>query len=213
MGKALIIVSIFTILIFSLAGFLAFQSWQGKKRSQKVQSSTPALKEIPEIQSLPFYYRTLDYLLAPAMWVLGKFKPPLMETHPWHMQNIHCDLVPDDIGEKVIGQDPSRYDFDDWGLFHMPLFGGWKNYLVLEAKDFKKYWRVGWKVLFFDKQKGQVCQVHKLKIYQPRIILLTGINDSEKIGFGVNDSNQLIPVKIVGKGVLGDGRFPGVRLF
>jgi len=136
-----------------------------------------------------------------------------METHPWHPQNIHCDLIPDDIGTKVIGQDPSRFSFDDFGLLHMPLFGGWKNYIVLEAKDFDQFWRVGWKVTYTDPKKGRFCQIHKLKIYQPQIKVLTGISDSEKIGFGLNDSHKLIPLKIIGEGVLGDGQFKGVRLF
>ena len=128
-------------------------------------------------------------------------------------QNIHCELVPDNIGKKTIGTDSSGFSFEDLGIIHMPLFGGWKKYLILEASDFKKYWHVGWKVTYLPPKKGRFCQVHKLKIYQPQIKVLAGVNDSEKIGFGINDSNQLIPVKIVGEGVLGDGKFPDVRLF
>jgi hypothetical protein len=204
----------FVVLAFVLfIAFLFFKSWQGKKNSRILQSSKLKTKKIPSIKELPFYYRILDYLLMPAMWVFAKFKPPLMETHPWHMQNIHYDLIPKSIGKNMVGNDPSPYDFNSFGLFHIPIFGGWKNYTVFEAKDFDKYWRIGWKIDFYDSKKIRVCQVQRLKIYDSQVALLTGIDDSKKLIFGINDKNEPMELEIVGKGILGDGRFPRVRLF
>jgi len=201
------------LLILSLSGLLIFKSLQNKKQSRQLQATSLASKKIPPIEKVPFYFRALDYLLIPLVWIVDEFKTPLMETHPWHPQNIHCDLISDEIGAKIIGQDPSRFSFDHLGLIHTPLFGGWKNYIVLEAKDFNKFWRVGWEITYFDQKKGRFCQIHKLKIYQTQIKVLSGINDSEKIGFGINDSHKLIPLEIVGEGILGDGQFKGLRLF
>ncbi len=213
MSRTWIVIGVVSLLMLSLVGLLVFKSRQNKRASQQLQANPLVSKEIPQIEEVPFYFRALDYLLRPAMWVIDEFKMPLMETHPWHPQNIHCDLIPNDISEKIVGQDPSRFSFDTLGLIHMPLLGGWKHYLVLEAEDFDQFWHVGWKITYLDPEKGRFCQVHKLKIYDRQIKVLSGINDSEKIGFGLNDSHQLIPLKIVGEGVLGDGQFEGVRLF
>lgn len=213
MSKIWIVIVVVLFLILSLVGLLVFKSRQNRQASEQLQASPLTSKEIPQIEEVPFYFRAIDYLLTPAMWVINGFKTPLMETHPWHPQNIHCDLIPDDIGKKTIGQDPSRFSFDTLGLIHMPIFGGWKNYLVLEAEDFDQFWRVGWKVSYLDPEKGRFCQIHKLKIYGPRIKVLAGNDETEGIGFGLNDGHKLIPLKIVEEGVLGDGQFKGVRLF
>lgn len=201
------------LLVLFFVIFLLVISWRNRQRSRELQASVLTTQELSQIKQVPVCFRALDYLLVPAMFVFNKFHLPVMETHPWHPQNIHCDLIPDDIGEKIVGDDESKFGFRHSGLIHLPFLGGWTKYLVLEAQDFDKYWHVGWKVSYLDQAKGRFCQVHRLRIYGSRIMVLAGTGETEGMGFGVNDRGELIPVRVIGRGTIGDGKFPGVRLF
>ena len=167
-----------------------------------------------KVATVPVYYRILDYLLAPIMWMLSGFvsdKP--QESHVWHMQNFNCSLVSDTKGILILGDDTLKFTHSTFILTHTPILGGWKKYVIFETGDFKKFWHIGWKVYYNNRKKQPLCQIQKLNIYAKRAKLLVGKNDSKKIFFGVNETGEIIPLKIVGKGTLGDKKFPDVRLF
>lgn len=167
------------------------------------------------VEQVPSYFRLLDYLMIPIMWILSGFKNDSpQETHHWHMQEIDPNLVPDKVGIAVMGDDKSKFKGrSPIGLNHMPIFGGWTNYVILQANGIAGHWHVGWKVKFLAKGKKDICEIHKLKIYDDKIKVFKGINDSKKIFFGLDEAGKFIPLKIVGKGTLGDGKFNKVRLF
>lgn len=150
--------------------------------------------------------------MTPIMWAFAGFKLEFpQETHRWHMENISCDKVRIKSEVEVMGNDKSRVGTRA-PFIHMPLLGGWRNYVVLKAEGFSDYWFVGWKKKFLDGRKA-VCQIQKLRIHSPHIKLLKGIPDSKKYFFGLDKNGNFIEVKKVGEGVLGDGKFRMVRLF
>lgn len=145
------------------------------------------------VKPVPFYFRFLDFLLVPVMWVFSGFKLEFpQETHRWHMQNISCDKVRVK-GVEIMGDDKSRVGTRA-PFIHMPAFGGWRNYIILEAEGFSDYWFVGWKKKFLDGRK-EVCQIQKLRIHSAYIEVLKGIPDSKKYFFGVDKKGDLLDLK------------------
>lgn len=82
----------------------------------------------------------------------------------------------------------------------MPIFGGLTKYVVVEASGFNKYWNVGWE-----------GNIHKLRIKENRIMMLTGKHGF--IMYGLGDNGKILKLKIVGFGELGDRKYNGIRLF
>lgn len=86
--------------------------------------------------------------------------------------------------------------------FHIPVLGGWKNYIVLEPKHVNDIWHVGWK------QKN--AQISILPITGP-IRVLCGSKDV--YFFGLNQNGEQIEIHQIGKGKIGDkGEFSKIPL-
>ncbi len=154
-----------------------------------------------KIPKVNIVFRFLDFLLWPIMFLLSGFKFPVQESHPWHVKKWKWK----ENGVKVLGNDSqalfgqseiSKY----FGLYHMPIFGGLKKYVVLENNNFKKYWNIGW-----DEH------VQILKIYRSRIALLVGKEGYN--AFAISDDSNEIKLKIIGFGELGDRKYNSIRLF
>ena len=145
------------------------------------------------------FFKVIDFLLTPFMWILGGFATPLQETHRWHIMKWKWQ---NNKGLIVKASDKkAKFDHTSgFGLFHMPIFGGLTKYVVIEAKGFDKYWRVGWSE-----------QIHLLKIKQNQIKLLVGKNGF--IAYGLGDNNKDLKLRIIGFGELGDKKYNGIRLF
>lgn len=147
-------------------------------------------------------YRILDYLLYPLMYVLqGNLTDSPQETHPWHVKKHRWKskgvlIKGDDVNSKFGQSGISKY----LGLYHMPIFGGLKKYIVIENKKFKKYWNVGWN-----------NEMQILKIYDSKVKLLPG-KESYYI-HALSDGSKEVSVKVVDSGRIGDGRYKSVRLF
>ncbi|MBI2032363.1 MAG: hypothetical protein HYV38_01910 [Candidatus Levybacteria bacterium] len=128
------------------------------------------------------------------------------------MRNYPLINVPKGKFVQIIGDDPSRYSAKGFPFFHIPMLGGWKNYVIIEAKDFGKYWNVGW-IVKFKNSKEVVYQIQALRIHSPFVKLLTGINDSEKLFFAIGEDGSFVDIRMMDRGSLGDGRYKTVRLF
>lgn len=184
---------------------------------QNKQMTTRQQSKI-QVKKVAFYFRILDHLLWPFMWILakGKVERP-QESHRWHFQDIECDILEKIMDPHLIvsieGDDPSRFDINSLGLFHLPLFGGWKNYIILEANNFSRYWHVGWRIYRGGTKNLVRCQIQKLRISSSCIKLLKGVPGKRAEFFGVDDSGKQVSVRVVGEGKLGDGQFRNVRLF
>lgn len=154
-----------------------------------------------DVHKLNFIFRFFDFLLWPCMWILGGFVFPVQETHPWHVKKWNWKSV----GVNILGND-SRALFGQsgiskyFGIYHMPIFGGLKKYVVLENNNFKKYWNIGWN-----------GRIQILKIYEPKIALLAGKEGYK--AFAISDDSNETKLKIIAFGELGDGKYNSIRLF
>lgn len=152
--------------------------------------------KVPEVNIL---FRVVDILLYPFMWILGGFTFPIQETHKWHVRkwkwNKAQPLVIKETDKKAIFGHTAVL-----GLFHMPIFGGLKKYVILEASGYNNYWYVGWE-----------GDIHLLKIRQKRIALLVGKKGF--IAYGLGDNGKILKLKIVGYDELGDNKYKDIRLF
>lgn len=147
-----------------------------------------------------------DILLKPFMLLLNGFKFPLQETHKWHGVNFDKKLLKKGKG-VIINKPDINAKFthgSPLGLFHMPIFGGLTQYEVIEVNGFDNHWHVGW-------ERNTDFQIHRLAIKENRLKLLTGKGTS-KI-YAVDDSGKFLPLKVVGYGHIGDGKYNGIRLF
>lgn len=164
-----------------------------------------------KIKQIPTMYRILDYLLTPVMYILGGCKmDSIQKTHGYHAKNINvildnCKTI------EITGDDTSRFKnsrgfINNRGYFHMPIFGGWKSYVILENTEFSNAWFVGWKTPSF-------YQVSRLKISTPLVKLLKGRKGDKSIFFGFDLNGNQIKLKKVADGTLGDNKFSNVPLY
>lgn len=172
------------------------------------------------IKNTPFYFRVLDFFLWPFMWLLAGTKLELpQETHYWHIQKIDCNIIEktlsSDLNIVLEGDDKSRFSMDisNFGLFHMPIFGGWKNYIILKAESFTHHWNIGWRIYSNTPVAASKCEIQKLPISSPFIKLLKGLPGQKVEFFAIDSDGSQAPLHLVGEGRLGDGKFRNVRLF
>jgi hypothetical protein len=147
-----------------------------------------------------------DILLSPFMWLLNGFKFPLQETHAWHVYRIDPKFIKPGNSIKIDSEDTmARFTHNSpLGLYHMPIFGGLTKYVVVEVSKYTDHWHIGWGGI-------NMVQIHKLKITENRLKLLTGKGAWR--GFAVDDAGKILRLKIVGFGRIGDNKYNGVRLF
>lgn len=87
----------------------------------------------------------LDALLMPCMYILsGTFSETPMLTHRWNNVRLsaesigHLDRRQMTLHAGIRGERPrSRL------LFHLPILGGWRNYIVLAPQEHVS-WHLGW---------------------------------------------------------------------
>lgn len=106
------------------------------------------------IEPLGTWARRADKLLVPFMYVAaGTFRESPQRTHRWNNRQ----LTPKEAYRLDLSEDYCVTRANEletclrwkWGfipLFHLPIFGGWRKYIVLTPKDFtyEKEWRLGW---------------------------------------------------------------------
>ncbi len=155
-----------------------------------------------ENPKLNIFFRLLDICLHPVMYLLqGNFIEKPQETHPWHVKKYKWK----GRGIKIKGNDDlAKYSQSGiskyLGLYHAPILGGLRKYVVLEDSKFKKFWNVGWD-----------GHIQVLRIYEPRIKLLVG-----KEGYnahGLSDDRNEVKLSIIDFGKIGDGKYKNIRLF
>jgi hypothetical protein len=179
-------------------------------------------EQVIEVEAVPFYFRILDFVLVPLMWVLLGFRLERpQETHKWHMQTIDAALVLPEYALRIEGDDAADWDGRSrhrWGRalhgvrIHTTIFGGWQDYLILEAEGFQRFWHVGW-LIDFEDTGYQKSQVQKLQIHSPHIKVLKGTPNLGVTFFALDETGKQLPLRQVAEGRIGDRRFPKIRLF
>ncbi len=80
-------------------------------------------------------------------------------------------------------------------IFHVPIFGGWRDYVVLSPYSVNQEWHVGWIA-------SDVCGISRIKLSGP-VRMLLGPGDVEF--FGIDMEGCQIPICKIGQGKIGDG--------
>jgi hypothetical protein len=144
--------------------------------------------------------RFADVLMTPIMYIIsGTFREAPQQTHRWN----NTTLKPEQVahlgdGKKVFCSGVASAGVRFWlsiPFFHIPLLGGWKDYVVLQPADTNQEWYIGW--LAHD-----VAGVSRIRIRGP-VRMLLGPGDVSF--FGVNLEGDQIQLQEIGRGKIGDG--------
>jgi hypothetical protein len=138
-----------------------------------------------------------DLLVNPVMYLIaGTVRESAQRTHLWNNRKlskeeaeslttnlmVHCKGIP---GETAI-----------WPIFHIPIFGGWRRYVVLAPVDERTGdWFVGWKW-------SSGTDILQISI-RDAVRMLEGPRDVSF--FGVGKNGVQIKIKKIGAGQIGDG--------
>ena len=126
------------------------------------------------------------------------------ETHNWHIQKLKEGTALDQsMTVKVAGKGDSPFKKAGGPLFHMPIIGGWREYVVLHADA--PVWHVGWAI-------PSGAYLNALPITDPKVRLLRGLAGWEVTFLAFDSTGNQIPLKVVGEGAIGDGQHGSVRL-
>lgn len=150
-----------------------------------------------------------DVLMIPVMYFLqGNVREIPQRTHLWNYQTLQAS----ETGELnpaysvTLDKDPSaiRQFIRLIPIFHMPLLGGWKNFVVLQPLDpVHTYWNVGWML-------GNLVQASRIPI-RDKVRLLTPPSPVQF--FAIAEDGTQLPLHIVGQGSIGRaGEFAKIPL-
>lgn len=149
-----------------------------------------------DVPTMGWFAKLGDFLMIPLMYLLsGTFKERPQRTHHWNciglkQSNVdHLNPIEMFFCDGVKAS-PRRIFF-----FHMPIFGGWKKYVVLRPKEMEN-WHIGW---ITDDKK--IIGVSKI-ILSGSVRMLVGNKNVQF--FGVNELGEQIEINKIGEGTIGD---------
>ncbi len=159
--------------------------------------------KIPRLQfrQMTRWEKFLTWVMTPIMYLLqGTFSERPQETHLWNNCKIdpEGDWLPNH--NKTVRVTGSIFATTDrWlgfiPIFHMPIFGGWREYVVLLPADSTRKWYVGW-------QTKDAFGVSMIPV-RGAVRVLRGPGDV--CFFAVTQHGLQIPLKKVGEGMIGHG--------
>lgn len=140
-----------------------------------------------------------DILMVPLMYLIsGTLKEVSQRGHRWNNKRllrsdvsvldksimVHCAGIP--------GAMRSRWLF----IFHIPILGGWRNYIVLEPSDKLRKWYVGYIT-------NDMVGVSRIRLSGPVRML---IGNGGVYFYGIDaDCYEQIPIREIGRGRIGKG--------
>lgn len=152
-----------------------------------------------------------DKLMIPIMYLLqGTFSEVPQRTHRWNNHKFTTAI------ELLLIHALPRVHFDGdesasvrWlgfiPRFHMPIFGGWKKFVVLKPVCCNEPWHVGWLPTDGD------CPAISL-IPISNLVRVT-IGDSPVSFYGISQSGECLELVCVGEGRIGKaGTFRNILL-
>lgn len=166
-----------------------------------------------EILPVKKHEQILDAVLYPMMWIGANFgQDSIQHTHPWHtrkLTDLEVEYINPELNLYIEGSEQVNTLNKRNPLFHLPLLGGWKNYVVIENPLYNEEliipWHIGW---IYNNQ----AEIHKLPIQSAHIKMLTGPMGHTTTFFAISDGIQ-IPIASKDTGKLFDKRYRDVRLY
>ncbi len=154
-----------------------------------------------KVEPLGFAARCADALMVPVMYAVSgtPFESP-QRTHRWNNQRLRREDTRHILLTEGAFCSGCRDEIPAQGVrSHMPVLGGWRNYVVLRAWKYWGDWHVGWKT---DKAVG----ISRIPICGPTgcVRMLVGPEDVVFFGIRPQDGRQ-IRVIAISMGQIGDG--------
>ncbi len=158
-----------------------------------------------DIPPLGWTARLADICMIPIMWLLSgaPFERP-QRTHFWN----NCKFNPQRFEElhsflKMIYSDGNPDVISQgWFRFHLPLFGGWRKYIVIEPQAANTdIWHIGWCVAD-EKSEPILLGISRIAL-RGSVRVLRGKNKA--CFFGISEEGRQIPLSCIGVGVIGKG--------
>lgn len=142
----------------------------------------------------------LTWLMTPLMYLIsGTWREAPQETHFWNREDLtEVGWLPDKTkAVRVKGKKNAlrKRWIGFLPLFHIPILGGWRDYVVLKPRDEYRKWYVGWQC------KG-AFGISTMPI-RGSVRVLVGTESCHF--FAVTHSGLQIPLEKVGEGVIGQG--------
>lgn len=139
-----------------------------------------------------------DYLMIPIMYILqGNFSETPQRTHRWNNKKYFSTDISFLATEMLVTVEADNLASSRWlgllPLFHIPVFGGWKKFVVLEPKVTQDEWYVGWIA-------NDVIGISQIKLTD-RVRVLRGPGVTQV--FAINEHGQQIDLDVCGFGVVG----------
>lgn len=163
-------------------------------------------KIVPRKQSI--FGKIGDTIMVPLMYLLqGNVQELPQRTHRWnnlHLKNYSLSDLDSNMIERVSGDTHAHKRwFGIIPLFHMPILGGWKKFVVLNPKSYTQEWYVGW--IAFD-----ALGVTKIPVTGP---VRLGIGPRQAYFFGLTKTGKQIEIDVIGEGHIGQaGTFSKIPL-
>lgn len=191
---------------------ISFLKMQGSSLCFNILTMNTGFK-VPQISKLDMLF---DNLMKPVMWLLGGFKnDSLQETHAWHVFDFDPSNFKRELMLEFEGDDDSNHDHKNPlinFLFHAPLFGGWKKYVVIGHDLIEDIdWHVGWHLIEKDSGKTVFSQLNKLSLRDRQVKLLKGSRKYITRFFAVDSKGQQIKLKFFDEGMHGDRKHKHLR--
>ncbi len=170
-----------------------------------------------DVRELPRSALIADRLMWPLMFALGGFKrDSIQETHFWHNQSIDKSQIDSRLTVVISGDDGRASTKSNrvfpLPMFHVPIFGGWRNYVILELQSDASHWHVGWIHRKCTPGSRLLHTVQRLRIAERRVKVLTQSIGFVTEYFAIGPLGQQLPLALRDHGVLGDMKYPSVRL-
>lgn len=153
------------------------------------------------IQPLGFIARIADALMVPVMYLLsGTFFESPQRTHFWNNTKLSKKDVDTLRRDQMVRSDGAT-DLRDRHLFrlpifHMPIVGGWRDYIVIAPIEHELSWHAGWIT-------DGVIGISRLQFRGP-VRVLRGPGMADFFGFDSTGHSQ-IPIRMIGEGRIGTG--------
>ncbi len=152
-----------------------------------------------EIKPLTEEEKRKTLRMRPLMYVLnGSLVDSPQETHKHNNEKHSQEFLEQLLNGMPVVEEPgfsgaSRRWWFGIPVFHMPIVGGWRNYIVLEPISPTTVWYCGWSF----KGGGGYSRI-PLTGY-----VRTLIGDGPVKFFGLNQSGEVIPIRKIGAGQIG----------
>lgn len=154
-----------------------------------------------KVKPIGWIAEVADMLMTPLMYLAsGTLIEAPQRTHRWNIEELPRESFrrfdPDMM--VIVPGSPDSFDGPRRVKFHVPIFGGWRDYAVIEPEVDVGVWHPGW-TTGIDNGGG----VSRLRFTDP-IRVLKAFGDMYFFGIDAETGKQ-IPVRLIGEGRIGQG--------